>query len=151
MIRTDAQFAHINQNASAALAATHPQGKPEEVRVHDFLIKKLGRAVPYGIYDLAANTGWISVGMDHDTTAFAVQTIRRWWHEIGRSRYPDAERLLITADGGGSNGSRLQLWKRELQCLANQLGIASLTNFGSQELAALGSMSLVSARGTENA
>jgi Rhodopirellula transposase DDE domain len=99
------------------------RGKPEEVRVHDFLIKDLGRAVPYGVYDLAANAGWVSVGMDHDTAAFAVQTIRRWWEEIGRVRYPHAERLLITADGGGSNGSRLRLWKRELQCLATELGI----------------------------
>jgi hypothetical protein len=143
----DAQFAHINRSVTEALAAKqpvisvdtkkkelvgdfrnggrewHPQGKPEEVRVHDFLIKDLGRAVPYGVYDLAANAGWVSVGMDHDTAAFAVQTIRRWWEEIGRVRYPDAERLLITADGGGSNGSRLRLWKRELQCLATELGI----------------------------
>ena len=100
-----------------------PQGGPEEVRVHDFLIKELGRAVPYGVYDLAANAGWVSVGIDHDTAAFAVQTIRRWWHEAGRMRYPHATGLLITADGGGSNGSRLRLWKRELQCPANELGI----------------------------
>ena len=96
---------------------------PEEVRVHDFLIKELGRAVPYGIYDLAANAGWVSVGIDHDTAAFAVQTIRRWWQEIGRTRYPDAKRLVITADGGGSNGSRVRLWKRELQRLADETGI----------------------------
>ena len=101
----------------------HPQGKPDDVRVHDFLIKELGRAVPYGIYDLAANAGWVSVGMDHDTAAFAVHTIRRWWHEIGCGRYPHAKHLVITADGGGSNGSRLRLWKRELQCLANELDI----------------------------
>ncbi|MGH3184282.1 MAG: ISAzo13 family transposase, partial [Streptosporangiaceae bacterium] len=99
------------------------QGEPEEVRVHDFLIKELGRAVPYGIYDIAANAGWVSVGIDHDTAAFAVQTIRRWWHDVGRARYPDARRLTITADGGGSNGSRVRLWKRELQALANELGI----------------------------
>jgi len=92
--------------------------------VHDFLIKELGRAVPYGIYDLAANAGWVSVGMDHDMSAFAVQTIRRGWHEIGCTRYPGATRLVITADGGGSNGSRVRLWKRELQCLATELGIA---------------------------
>jgi Rhodopirellula transposase DDE domain len=78
-----------------------PQGEPEEVRVHDFLIKELGRAVPYGVYDLAANTGWVNVGIDNDTAAFAVQTIRRWWQEVGRVRYPLATRLLITADGGG--------------------------------------------------
>jgi Rhodopirellula transposase DDE domain len=100
-----------------------PKGDPEEVRVHDFLIKELGRAVPYGVYDLAANTGWVSVGINHDTAAFAVQTIRSWWHEVGRHRYPEARRLTITADGGGSNGSRLRLWKRELQGLADELGI----------------------------
>jgi hypothetical protein len=100
-----------------------PQGTPEQVRVHDFLIAELGRAVPYGVYDLAANAGWVSVGVDHDTAAFAVQTIRRWWQEVGRPRYPDAKRLTITADGGGSNGSRVRLWKRELQRLADELGI----------------------------
>jgi len=101
-----------------------PQGNPEEVRVHDFLIKELGRAVPYGIYDLATNTGWVSVGMDNDTAAFAVNTIRRWWYEIGHSLYGEAKRLVITADGGGSNGSRVRLWKRELQILADEIGIA---------------------------
>jgi hypothetical protein len=100
------------------------QGEPEEVRVHDFLIKELGRAVPYGIYDLASNAGWVSVGITHDTAAFAVQTIRRWWQEIGRARYPEATRLVITADGGGSNGYRVRLWKRELQRLADETGIA---------------------------
>src|SRR5438270_803192 len=100
-----------------------PQGNPEEVRVHDFLIKELGRAVPYGVYDLAANSGWVSVGVDHDTAAFAVNSIRQWWRNLGRARYPNATRLLITADGGGSNGSRVRLWKRELQKLANELGI----------------------------
>jgi len=100
-----------------------PQGTPEQVRVHDFLIQELGRAVPYGVYDLAANTGWVSVGMDYDTAEFAVQTIRRWWHEVGRLRYPDAKRLTITADGGGSNGSRVRLWKRELQRLSDELGL----------------------------
>jgi hypothetical protein len=98
-----------------------PQGSPQEVRVHDFLIKELGRAVPYGVYDLAANAGWVSVGVDHDTAAFAVNSIRQWWLKLGRARYPDAARLLITADGGDSNGSRVQLWKRELQKLANEL------------------------------
>ncbi len=143
----NAQFIRINDSVKAALAAGQPvisvdtkkkelvgdfknagqvwrpQGEPEEVRVHDFLIKELGRAVPYGIYDLAANAGWVSVGMSHDTAAFAVQTIRRWWTEIGSTRYPEATRLVITADGGGSNGSRLRLWKRELQHLADELGI----------------------------
>ena len=103
--------------------AWRPRGEPEEVRVHDFLIEELGRAAPYGVYDLAANTGWVGVGMNNDTATFAVQTIRRWWQEVGRIRYPLATRLTITADGGGSNGSRLRLWKIELQCLTNELGI----------------------------
>ena len=101
-----------------------PKGKPEPVRVHDFAIPELGRAAPYGVYDLAANTGWVSVGVDHDTATFAVETIRRWWHAMGQERYPNAQRLLITADGGGSNGSRLRLWKIELQRLANETSLA---------------------------
>ena len=92
--------------------------------MHDFLIKELGRAVPYGIYDLAANAGWVSVGIDNDTAAFAVQTIRRWWQDVGRVRYRLARRLVITAAGGGSNGSRVRLWKLELQRLADELGIS---------------------------
>ena len=143
----DAQFAHINAQVTHAMAERQPvisvdtkkkelvgdfknagrewrpQGNPEEVRVHDFLIEELGRAVPYGVYDLAANTGWVSIGIDHDTAAFAVQTIRTWWHEVGKHRYPGASHLTITADGGGSNGSRVRLWKRELQGLADELGI----------------------------
>jgi transposase len=101
-----------------------PRGKPEKVRVHDFLIPELGRAAPYGIYDLAQNSGWVSVGVDHDTASFAVETIRRWWHAMGQPKYPPAKRLLITADGGGSNGSRLRLWKLELQTLADETGLA---------------------------
>ncbi|HZL55652.1 MAG TPA: ISAzo13 family transposase [Bryobacteraceae bacterium] len=101
-----------------------PKGNPEKVRVHDFVIPELGRAAPYGIYDLAQNTGWVSVGIDHDTAAFAVATIRRWWEALGQEKYPDAKRLLITADGGGSNGSRLRLWKRELQTLADDTGLS---------------------------
>ena len=144
----DAQFAHINSCVTAALAERQPvisvdtkkkelvgdfknagrewrpRGDPEAVRVHDFLIKELGRAVPYGVYDIAANAGWVSVGIDHDTAAFAVQTIRSWWHNVGAQRYPGAKHLTITADGGGSNGSRVRLWKRELQLLATELGIA---------------------------
>jgi hypothetical protein len=143
----DAQFRYINKVTKAALATQQPvisvdtkkkelvgdfknagrewrpRGQPEEVRVHDFLIEELGRAVPYGVYDLAADVGWVSVGIDHDTAAFAVQTIRRWWQDVGRIRYPEAKRLVITADGGGSNGSRLRLWKRELQRLASEIGI----------------------------
>jgi hypothetical protein len=92
-----------------------PQGQPEPVRMHDFADKKLGKAIPYGIYDLTANTGWVSVGIDHDTAEFAVETIRRWWYKLGQPLYPRASELLITADGGGSNGSRSRLWKVSLQ------------------------------------
>ncbi len=143
----DAQFAHINAAAEAALAAGEPvisvdtkkkelvgefknggrewqpKGEPERVRVHDFIIPELGRVSPYGVYDLAANAGWVRVGIDHDTAAFAVATIRRWLHRAGRARYPAARRLLITADGGGSNGARARLWKWELQRLADETGL----------------------------
>ena len=150
----DAQFSRINTQVAAALAEKQPvisvdtkkkelvgdfrnpgreyrpQGNPEAVRVHDFLIKELGRAVPYGVYDLAANCGWVSVGVDHDTAAFAVNSIRQWWQAVGRARYPEATRLLITATpapakaaGGGRNGSRVGLWKRELQKLADEPGL----------------------------
>ena len=100
-----------------------PKGKPEKVRVHDFIIRKLGKATPYGIYDLAHNSGWVSVGVDHDTAAFAVESIRRWWYTMGQPLYLRAARLLITADSGGSNGARLRLWKVELQKLANETGL----------------------------
>jgi hypothetical protein len=95
-----------------------PQGDPEKVRVHDFLDKKLGKAIPYGVYDLARNAGWVTVGMDHDTAAFAVSTVRRWWRTMGHAAYPRARTLLIVADSGGSNGSRVRLWKWELHRLA---------------------------------
>ena len=98
-----------------------PKGRPEEVRVHDFLEKGKGKVSPYGGYDLTANMGWVSVGIDHDTTEFAVESIRRWWREMGGARYPHAKRLLITADCGGSNGYRLRLWRRELQKLADEM------------------------------
>ncbi len=101
-----------------------PVGQPTEVRMHDFVIPELGRAAPYGVYDLAENAGWVSVGTDHDTAAFAVETIRRWWTTMGRARYPNATRLLVTADAGGSNGYRLRLWKWELQKLADETGLA---------------------------
>ena len=144
----DAQFEHINARIKAFQAERQPaisvdtkkkelvgdfknagrelrpKGDPEPVRVHDFKIPELGKAVPYGVYDIAANAGWVSVGIDHDTAAFAVESIRRWWYELGKHRYPDAKRLLITADCGGSNGARVRLWKRELQVLANELGVA---------------------------
>jgi transposase len=100
-----------------------PKGEPEKVRVHDFVDPELGRATPYGIYDLGRNNGWVSVGMDHDTAEFAVETIRRWWRSMGQPAYPEATRLLITADAGGSNGSRLRLWKLELQKLADETGL----------------------------
>jgi hypothetical protein len=143
----DAQFAHLNATAQAYLAAGdpvisvdakkkelvgdfknggrtwRPQGQPQEVRVYDFVIPALGRATPYGVYDLAANAGWVNVGLDHDTATCAVESIRRWWQRGGQGRYPQAQRLLITADGGGSNGSRLRLWKWELQRLADETGL----------------------------
>ena len=96
-------------------------GQPRPVRVHDFVQPELGRAIPYGVYDLGANTGWVSVGIDHDTAAFAVASIRHWWQAMGRRAYPHARRLLITADAGGSNGARRRLWKVELQKLADRL------------------------------
>ena len=143
----DAQFRYLNDLAKAALAAGepaisvdtkkkelvgdfknagrewHPRGSPPEVRVHDFVIPQLGRAVPYGVYDIANNAGWVSVGIDHDTAAFAANAIRSWWTQMGSERYPVATSLLITADGGGSNGSRVRLWKVELQKFADQLGV----------------------------
>ncbi len=100
-----------------------PKGKPEEVLVHDFMDKDLGKAIPYGVYDVTENQGWVSVGIDHDTAQFAVGAIHRWWKKMGSKRYRGAKRLLITADGGGSNGSRCRLWKVALQDLANRLGI----------------------------
>jgi transposase len=100
-----------------------PQGNPEKVRVHDFVIPALGRATPYGIYDLAHNAGWVSVGVDHDTASFAVESIRRWWRSMGQTAYPQATRWLITADAGGSNGMRVRLWKLELQKLADETGL----------------------------
>jgi len=143
----DAQFGHIAKTVKEAITAGQPAisvdtkkkelvgdfknggreyrpaGSPEPVRVHDFVDPKLGRASPYGIYDIAADKGWVSVGIDHDTAAFAVNAIRSWWTTMGRHRYADAHTLTITADGGGSNGSRVRLWKVELQKLADELGL----------------------------
>ena len=99
-----------------------PEGQPEEVRVHDFIDPTLGKVAPYGVYDLTSNTGWVNVGIDHDTAEFAVESIRRWWREMGLPLYPTARRLLITADGGGSNGYRVRLWRRELQTFSNERG-----------------------------
>jgi transposase len=100
-----------------------PQGDPEKVRVHDFVIPELGKATPYGVYDVTHNLGWVNVGIDHDTATFAVESIRRWWYLMGQPLYPAARQLLITADGGGSNGSRLRLWKVELQKLVDETGL----------------------------
>jgi len=143
----DQQFQYINQHVTQLLtqrqpvisvdtkkkelvgdfkntgAELRPKGDPEKVRVHDFVIPELGRAAPYGVYDLTNNSGWVSVGVDHDTSAFAVETIRRWWHSMGQQSYPQATELLITADSGGSNGSRVRLWKVELQRFADETGL----------------------------
>jgi hypothetical protein len=142
----DAQFQYIDQVVKQSLQAGRPvisvdtkkkelvgdfknpgqewqvKGKPEKVRVYDFVDPHLGKVAPYGVYDLAANAGWVSLGVDHDTAEFAVESIRRWWRWMGRRRYPEAKGLLITADGGGSNGSRVRLWKVALQRLVNELG-----------------------------
>jgi len=144
----DAQFAYLNDQAAAHLAAGdpvisvdakkkenvgefrnggrewQPKGSPEPVNVHDFIDKELGKVTPYGIYDVAANAGRVSVGTDHDTAAFAVTTIARWWQAVGQPAYPAATRLLICADGGGSNGYRTRLWKTELAALAAATGLA---------------------------
>jgi hypothetical protein len=144
----DAQFRYLNDQVAAHILAGQPvisadtkkkelvgnfknggrewrpEGEPVEVNVHDFPDKQLGKAVPYGVYDVAANTGWVSVGVDHDTAQFAAETIRRWWNTIGTAAYPAADRLLICADGGGSNGYRTRLWKRELAILATQTGLS---------------------------
>src|ERR1700680_439945 len=143
----NAQFEYINQTVNAALAegqpaisvdakkkevvgdfknagrTWRPQGQPEAVRTHDFLIPELGKAVPYGVYDIGANSGWVSVGIDHDTAAFAVNAIGSWWQEMGKARYSRANRLVITADSGGSNSARNRLWKAELQRLADETGL----------------------------
>jgi transposase len=143
----NAQFEHINAQATQFLAEQQPaisvdtkkkelvgdfknagrewqpKGGPEAVRVHDFAIKGLGKDTPYGVYDLGWDAGWVNVGTDHDTSAFAVESIRQWWGTMGSQSYPKAERLLITADSGGSNGSRVRLWKLELQKFADQTGL----------------------------
>jgi len=101
-----------------------PKGDPEKVRVHDFKIAELGRVAPYGIYDIANNLGWVNVGIDHDTSTFAVESIRRWWYSMGKELYPNASKLMVTADGGGSNGYRVRLWKLKLQDLADETGLS---------------------------
>ncbi len=143
----DAQFRYINGQAAAYQASGdpvisvdakkkelvgqykkagrtwRPKGQPEQVNVHDFIDKELGKVTPYGVYDMAANSGWVNVGTDHDTAQFAVSTIRTWWDKAGRQAYPGATRLLITADGGGSNGYRTRLWKTELARFAGETGL----------------------------
>ncbi len=122
VISVDAKKKELVGDFKNAGREVRPKGNPEKVRVYDFVIPELGRATPYGVYDLAKNEAWVSLGVDHDTAEFAVETIRRWWKTMGQLAYPNAKSLLITADGGGSNGSRLRLWKVELQKLANELG-----------------------------
>jgi hypothetical protein len=100
-----------------------PQGEPEEVKVHDFIDPQEAKAIPYGIYDIAKNLGWVNVGCDHDTASFAVASIRRWWNAMGSQVYPEAGQLLICADSGGSNGYRIRLWKYELQSLVDETGL----------------------------
>lgn len=107
-----------------------PKGNPEKVRVYDFEIPELGKVAPYGVYDQTLNAGWVNVGTDHDTATFAVESIRKWWFTMGQEAYPNADRLLITADGGGSNGARVRLWKIELQKFANETGLViSVSHF----------------------
>jgi hypothetical protein len=113
----------VDTNFANGGAEWEPAGNPRQVNVHDFAEKGLGKAVPYGVYDVTANTGWVNVGTDADTGAIAVESIRRWWNTVGKPAYPSASRLLITADSGGSNGSRLRLWKTELAGLAAETGI----------------------------
>ncbi len=143
----DAQFQYIHDQVVAFQAAQQPvisvdtkkkelvgnfknagrewkrQGTAEQVKVYDFPSDAEGKAIPYGVYDLRQNAGWVSVGTNHDTAEFAVETIRKWWYQMGRQVYPQAHQLLITADGGGSNGSRVRLWKKEIQDLANETGL----------------------------
>ena len=121
VISVDTKKKELVGNFKNAGREWRPKGAPEEVNVHDFIDPKLKRAVPYGVYDINSNTGWVSVGTDHDTAAFAVNAIRRWWKTMGKSRYPKPKGLMVTADGGGSNGYRVRLWKIELQKLADEL------------------------------
>ncbi len=123
VISVDTKKKELVGNYANGGAEWEPAGAPRRVNVHDFADKDLGKAVPYGVYDVTANTGWVNVGTDADTGQFAVESIRRWWNTVGRSAYPHAARLLITADSGGSNGSRLRLWKTELAAFAGQAGL----------------------------
>ena len=123
MISVDTKKKELVGDFKNAGREWRPEGFPERVRVHDFKIPELGKAVPYGVYDLTRNAGWVSVGVDHDTASFAVQSIRRWWQIMGRRTYQNATSLLITADSGGSNSARSRLWKWELQKFADSVGL----------------------------
>ena len=123
VISVDAKKKELVGNFKNAGREWHPEGKPEQVNVYDFLSLAEGRATPYGIYDVGMNEGWVNVGTDKDTAVFAVESIRRWWNEMGRANYPQATQLMITADGGGSNGSRVRLWKTQLQDFCNEIGL----------------------------
>ena len=123
VISVDTKKKELVGNFANGGAEWEPAGTPRKVNVHDFADKDLGKAVPYGVYDVTANTGWVNVGTGADTGQFAVEPIRRWWNTVGEPAYPDARRLLITADSGGSNGSRLRLWKTELARFAAEAGL----------------------------
>ena len=123
MISVDTKKKELVGDFKAVGTELRPPGSPIPVRVHDFKDKELGKAIPYGVYDLAQDSGWVSVGVNHDTAACAVQSIRCWWQHLGRQRYPDATTLTITADCGGSNGNRTRLWKTELQELSDETGL----------------------------
>ncbi|NHZ67123.1 ISAzo13 family transposase [Massilia genomosp. 1] len=123
VISVDTKKKELIGDFKNAGAEWQPAGTPEEVRVYDFIDPELGKVAPYGVYDLSNNNGWVNVGIDHDTAEFAVESIRRWWREMGATAYPGAKRLLITADCGGSNGYRVRLWRLELQKLADELKI----------------------------
>ena len=123
VISVDCKKKELIGNYKNAGSEWLPKGEAPNVNVYDFIDKELGKAVPYGVYDVAKNIGWVSVGISKDTAAFAVNSIRNWWQEMGKEKYPFATKILITADGGGSNSSRSRLWKRELQVLANELEI----------------------------
>jgi len=123
VISVDTKKKELVGNFKNAGRTYRPKGDPTKVKVHDFVDMDLGKAAPYGVYDVKHNEGWVNVGTDHDTSAFAVESIRRWWNMMGKARYPQATRLLITADSGGSNGARVKLWKVELQKLANETGL----------------------------
>jgi hypothetical protein len=123
VISVDTKKKELVGNYTAAGREWEPAGSPRTVKVHDFADKQLGKVAPYGVYDIAANTGWVNVGTDADTGQFAVESIRRWWTTMGASSYPGSDKLLITADSGGSNGSRLRLWKTELAAFAAEAGL----------------------------